>query len=195
MSSVNRSTFLRLFAFLLLSLSLAGVQAAPATAGPIVELKTSLGTITLQLDPAHAPLSTANFLSYVDKKFYDGTIFHRVIPGFMVQGGGFTPDLNEKPTQPPIHNESSNGLLNLRGTISMARTSDPDSATSQFFLNLVDNGALDPSAESAGYAVFGKIIGGLDVLDRIGQVQTATQGQYENVPVRPITLISARRKS
>ena len=153
-----------------------------------------MGTITIQLDAKHAPLSTANFLSYVDSKFYDGTIFHRIIPGFMVQGGGFTSDMTEKPTSQPIHNESTNGLKNLRGTISMARTNDPDSATSQFFLNLVDNPALDP-AGGPGYAVFGKIIGGLDVLDKMAQAPTTTKGSYENVPVDAITLISARRKS
>jgi peptidyl-prolyl cis-trans isomerase A (cyclophilin A) len=169
-------------------------QKAPAAADPIVVLKTSMGTITLQLDATHAPLSTANFLSYVDSKFYDGTIFHRIIPGFMVQGGGFTPDMTEKETQAPIHNEGTNGLRNLRGTISMARTSDPDSATSQFFLNLTDNAALDPTMDSPGYAVFGKIIGGLDVLDKMAMVPTTTKGPNENVPVTPVVLISARRK-
>jgi peptidyl-prolyl cis-trans isomerase A (cyclophilin A) len=190
MMAVNRSTFLRLLAVFVLILPLHAAQPAD----PIVVLKTSLGTITLQLDATHAPLSTSNFLTYVDSKFYDGTIFHRIIPGFMVQGGGFTPDMTEKPTQPAIHNESTNGLKNLRGTISMARTADPDSATSQFFLNLVDNPALDP-ADSAGYAVFGKIIDGLDVLDKMAQVPTTTKGEYENVPTEPVILISARRKS
>jgi peptidyl-prolyl cis-trans isomerase A (cyclophilin A) len=185
---MTRSLLLSLFALPLLALGLA------RGADPIVVLKTSMGTITLQLDATHAPLSTANFLDYVDKKFYDGTVFHRIIPGFMVQGGGFTPDMTEKPTGAPIHNESTNGLKNLRGTISMARTSDPDSATSQFFLNLVDNPALDPTAD-AGYAVFGKIIDGLDVLDKMATVPTTTKGEYENVPVDPVILISARRKS
>ena len=191
---MNRSTFLRLLASFVFLAPLAHAAPAPS-ADPIVELKTSLGTITLQLDAQHAPLSTANFLDYVNKKFYDGTIFHRVIPGFMVQGGGFTADMTEKPTAAPIHNESTNGLLNVVGTISMARTADPDSATSQFFLNLVDNGALDPSPGNPGYAVFGKIIGGMDVLSKIGQVPTTTKGEYENVPVDPVILISARQKS
>ena len=192
--AVNRSTFLRLFLAAFFCVPLLPIQAALMPKDPVVVLKTSMGTITIQLDAKHAPLSTANFLSYVDAKFYDGTIFHRIIPGFMVQGGGFTPDMTEKPTQSPIHNESMNGIKNLRGTISMARTSDPDSATSQFFLNLVDNPALDP-ADGAGYAVFGKIIGGLDVLDKMAQVPTTTKGSYENVPVDAVTLISARRKS
>jgi peptidyl-prolyl cis-trans isomerase A (cyclophilin A) len=190
---MNRSHFLRLFAAFVF-VSTLGLRAAQP-ADPIVEIKTSLGTITLQLDATHAPLSTANFISYVESKFYDGTIFHRIIPGFMVQGGGFTPEMTEKPTQPAIHNESTNGLKNLRGTISMARTSNPDSATSQFFLNLVDNAALDPTSDGGpGYAVFGKIIGGLDVLDKIAQVPTTTRGEYENVPVTPVVLISAQQK-
>jgi peptidyl-prolyl cis-trans isomerase A (cyclophilin A) len=190
---MNRSVFLRFLVALIFCAAFPALRAAQP-ADPVVELKTNLGTITIQLDATHAPLSTANFLTYVDQKFYDGTIFHRIIPGFMVQGGGFTQDMTEKPTGAPIHNESTNGLKNLRGTISMARTSDPDSATSQFFLNLVDNAALDP-ADGPGYAVFGKIIGGLDVLDKMGQVPTTTKGEYENVPVDPVILISARRKS
>jgi peptidyl-prolyl cis-trans isomerase A (cyclophilin A) len=193
MISVNRSIFIRFLVASILCILFVPLRAAQP-ADPVVVLKTSLGTITIQLDATHAPLSTSNFLSYVDSKFYDGTIFHRIIPGFMVQGGGFTADMTEKPTQAAIHNESTNGLKNLRGTISMARTSDPDSATSQFFLNLVDNAALDP-AGGPGYAVFGKIIGGLDVLDKMAQVPTTTKGQYENVPVEPVTLISVRRKS
>jgi len=194
MPAVNRSTFLRFLASLLVIGSFAWAQSARA-ADPVVVMKTSMGTIKIQLDATHAPLSTANFIAYVDKKFYDGTIFHRVIPGFMVQGGGFTKDMTEKPTMPPIHNEGTNGLKNVRGTICMARTSDPDSATSQFFLNLVDNGALDPTPDSAGYAVFGKIISGLDVIDKMAQVPTTTAGPYENVPVTPIVIISVRRES
>jgi peptidyl-prolyl cis-trans isomerase A (cyclophilin A) len=190
MASVHRRRFLCLFTSFALLVSL-----ARAADGPLVELKTSMGVITLQLDPVHAPLSTANFLDYVDKKFYDGTIFHRIIPDFMVQGGGFNPDMTERPTSAPIHNESTNGLQNLRGTISMARTSNPDSATSQFFLNLVDNASLDPTPGTPGYAVFGKIVGGLDVLDKMAKVPTATRGPYDNVPVDPVILISARRKS
>jgi peptidyl-prolyl cis-trans isomerase A (cyclophilin A) len=192
---VKPSTFLQIAASFLLAASFAWAQPVHA-ADPVVVFKTSMGEIDIQLDPAHAPLSTANFLSYVDKKFYDGTIFHRIIPGFMVQGGGFTPDLKQKDTQPPIRNEASNGLHNLRGTISMARTSDPDSATSQFFLNLVDNSnKLDPGmGDPSGYAVFGKIIKGLDVIDKMAQAPTTTKGPYGDVPVKDVVLISARRK-
>jgi peptidyl-prolyl cis-trans isomerase A (cyclophilin A) len=191
---VNRSIFLRLLASILLLGSFAWAQSARA-ADPVVVIKTSMGTIKVQLDAMHAPLSTSNFLSYVDKKFYDGTIFHRVIPGFMIQGGGFTSDMAEKPAQPPIHNEGTNGLKNMRGTIAMARTSDPDSATSQFYLNLVDNGALDATSDTPGYAVFGKVISGLDVMDKIAAVPTTTSGMNENVPVKPVTIISIRRES
>jgi peptidyl-prolyl cis-trans isomerase A (cyclophilin A) len=168
---------------------------AARAADPAVVIKTSMGSITVQLDPAHAPKTVANFLSYVDKKAYDGTIFHRVIPGFMVQGGGFKPDMSEISYDAPVVNEAaSSGLKNLRGTISMARTSDPDSATAQFFLNLVDNGMLDPNEQSPGYTVFGKITDGLDVIDKIAQVQTQTVGMNENVPVKTVTIVSIRRK-
>jgi peptidyl-prolyl cis-trans isomerase A (cyclophilin A) len=193
MTNVNRSTFLKVVACSLLTATFAWTQPAQA-ADPVVVLKTSLGAITIQLDPTHAPDTTANFLAYVDNKFYDGTIFHRVIPGFVAQGGGFTPDMTEKPTKPPVHNESSNGLRNWRGTISMARTPDPDSATSQFFLNLGNNTSLDPTMDGPGYAVFGKIIGGLDVLDKIAQVPTTTKGPYGDVPVDPVIIISATRQ-
>jgi peptidyl-prolyl cis-trans isomerase A (cyclophilin A) len=187
---VKRSFFLKIVGLLVLATSIAlPVQAAD----PVVVLKTSMGSITIQLDPKNAPISTANFLAYVDSKAYDGTIFHRVIPGFMIQGGGFKPDMTEISYQAPIKNEASNGLKNLRGTISMARTSDPDSATAQFFLNLVDNASLDPNDSSAGYAVFGKITDGLDVIDKIAQVETTTMGQNENVPTKPVLIISARR--
>lgn len=215
MTNVNRSIFLPLLTRFLPLLCVAALLSAcqpntssesntaaqqqptaPQPANPVVVLTTSMGTISIELDATHAPLSTSNFLAYVDKKFYDGTIFHRVIPGFMAQGGGFTQDMTEKPTDAPIHNESTNGLKNLRGTISMARTSNPDSATSQFFLNFVDNGALDaPPDGGPGYAVFGKIISGMDVLDKMAQVPTTTKGEYENVPAQPIILISARRQS
>ena len=190
---MNRTTFLSIVATFVVIASFAWAPPASA-ADPVVVLKTSMGEIDLQLDPKNAPISTANFLAYVKDKFYDGTIFHRIIPGFVVQGGGFTPDMTEKPTKAPIKNEATNGLKNLRGTISMARTNDPDSATSQFFLNLVDNGALDPGMNGAGYAVFGKITKGLDVLDKMAQVPTATVGQFENVPTKPVVLISATVK-
>ncbi|MCE0483797.1 MAG: peptidylprolyl isomerase [Methylacidiphilales bacterium] len=190
----------------MVALSFAWAPRAMA-ADPVVVVKTSMGEIDIQLDPKNAPATTANFLAYVKNKFYDGTIFHRIIPGFVVQGGGFTADMNQKPTMPPIKNEASNGLHNLRGTISMARTNDPNSATSQFFLNLLDNTStgktptgdptvnLDPGGVSPdGYAVFGKITKGLDVLDKMAKVQTTTVGPYENVPVTPVMLISARMK-
>jgi len=192
MVTVNRSTFLQIVGSLVAAASFACAQPVKA-ADPVVVLKTSEGTIEIQLDPKNAPVTTANFLAYVDKKFYDGTIFHRVVRGFVAQGGGMTPDGTEKPTDAPIKNEAANGLHNVRGTISMARTNDPDSATSQFFLNFVDNstGKLDPGGFSPeGYAVFGKIIKGLDVLDKM----EALAGPGDGPPTQPILLISARRK-
>ena len=199
---MNRSTFLRLIASFVLVTTFAWAQPAQAK-DPVVVLKTSEGTIEITLDPTHAPISTKNFLAYVDKKFYDGTIFHRVIPNFVDQGGGMTADMQEKPTDAPIKNEASNGLHNLRGTISMARTNDPDSATSQFFLNLVDNTAtgklpsgepannLDPGGVSPdGYAVFGKITKGIDVIDKIAAIPTGPG----DVPTKQVIIISATRK-
>ena len=189
---VKRSTFLSVIATFAVAATFAWAQPAHA-ADPVVVLKTSLGEIDIQLDPTHAPISTANFLAYVDKKFYDGTIFHRVVRGFVAQGGGMTPDGQQKPTAAPIKNEATNGLHNVRGTISMARTSDPDSATSQFFLNFVDNstGKLDPGGFSPeGYAVFGKITKGLDVLDKM----EALAGPGDGPPTQEILLISAKRK-
>jgi peptidyl-prolyl cis-trans isomerase A (cyclophilin A) len=194
LNGVNRPTFLRCFALAAFAFSFALARPAQAD-DPVVVLKTSMGTITVQLDPEHAPLSTANFLDYVKKGFYDGTVFHRVIPGFMVQGGGFTADMTEKPAGAPIKNEGTNGLHNLRGTIAMARTSDPDSATAQFYINVVDNGALDATPDAPGYAVFGKVIGGMDVVDKIVGVPTTTKGMNENVPVDAVTLVNAKRKS
>jgi peptidyl-prolyl cis-trans isomerase A (cyclophilin A) len=202
MIRVKRSTFLQVIASVVFAASFAWAQPAQA-ADPVVVLKTSVGTIEIQLDPKTAPISTANFLAYVDKKFYDGVIFHRDIPGFVVQGGGFTADMQEKPTDAPIKNEATNGLHNLRGTISMARTNVPDSATSQFFLNLVDNTAtgkrpngdpatnLDPGGVSPeGYAVFGKITKGVDVIDKIAAIPTGPG----DVPQKQIVIITARRK-
>jgi len=164
---------------------------APAQANPIVVFKTSMGTIEVQLDPDHAPLSAQNFLSYVRKGQYNGTVFHRVIPKFMIQGGGFTKDMVQKPTGPGIKNESNNGLKNARGTIAMARTSDPDSATCQFFINVVDNAGLDYQPGRPGYAVFGKVVSGMDVVDKIRNVPTQTVGGFQNVPAQPVVIESA----
>jgi cyclophilin family peptidyl-prolyl cis-trans isomerase len=162
----------------------------------VVVLETSQGNITIELDPEKAPITVQNFLRYVDNGFFDGTIFHRVIPGFMIQGGGFTADMREKPTERPIKNEASNGLTNARGTIAMARTNDPDSATAQFFINLVDNArGLDPRPGSAGYTVFGRVIEGMEVVDAIAQVRTGTRGFHQDVPVEAITITDARRRT
>lgn len=150
---------------------------------PVVVLETTQGTITLQLDPARAPQTTENFLRYVRAGHYDGTVFHRVIPDFMIQGGGMTPDMREKRTNPPIRNESGNGLRNHRGTIAMARTLDPHSATAQFFINLKDNAFLDAQPGRPGYAVFGKVIDGMGTVDTVARLRTGTRGPHENVPV------------
>lgn len=162
---------------------------------PAVVLSTSKGDITVELFPEQAPVTVENFLSYVDGKFYDGTIFHRVVPGFVIQGGGFTADMEKKEPGEPIKNEASNGLKNLRGTLSMARTSAVDSATSQFFISLKDNEALDHRDETPrgfGYAVFGKVTGGMDVVDAIAGTETTTRGVYRNVPAEPIAITTAK---
>jgi len=156
-----------------------------------VILETTKGSVTLALDDEKAPETVKNFLQYVQDGHYDGTIFHRVIDGFMIQGGGFTRDMNQKPTRDPIRNEATNGLRNLRGTIAMARTMVVDSATSQFFINLVDNGFLDyqsPTPQGFGYAVFGKVTDGMDVVDAIAKVKTGSVGPYENVPEEPVLI-------
>ena len=156
-----------------------------------VMMETSMGTITLELDDAKAPETVANFVRYAKDGHYDGTIFHRVIDGFMIQGGGFTKDMNQKETREPIRNEAMNGLKNLRGTIAMARTMVVDSATSQFFINLVDNDFLDfqnPSPQGFGYAVFGKVVDGMDVVDQIAKVKTGFAGPHQNVPEEAIVI-------
>jgi len=169
------------------------LAATPAsTQAPRVELDTSFGKIEIELDPVKAPVSSKNFLEYVDSGFYKNTIFHRVIPGFMVQGGGFTAQMVQKPTRDPIKNEASNGLHNVRGTLSMARTSNPNSATSQFFINVADNAFLDHGQRDFGYAVFGKVVKGMDVADKISQVQSHNVGPYQNVPSKPIVILSAK---
>jgi peptidyl-prolyl cis-trans isomerase B (cyclophilin B) len=164
-------------------------------ASPRVVLETSLGDITLELDRAKAPMTTENFLSYVTSGHYDGTIFHRVIPDFMIQGGGFSEEMRQKPTVAPIVNEADNGLKNRRGTVAMARTGEPHSATAQFFINLKDNGFLDHTAKTErgwGYTVFGKVVEGMDVVDKIATVKTGTRGGHENVPADAIVIAEAR---
>jgi len=185
-------------------LSFAGLPAAAlilmssqvaAAESPRVELKTGLGSIVLELYPDKAPKSVANFLQYVNDGFYDGTIFHRVIDGFMIQGGGFTPDFDQKETREPIENEAANGLQNTTGTIAMARTGDPHSATAQFFINVADNDFLNhtaPTPQGWGYAVFGKVVEGMDVVDKIRQVATEQRGPFEGVPATPVVIESAR---
>lgn len=162
-----------------------------------VEMKTSLGEIVLELNREKAPRSVENFLHYVDERFYDGTIFHRVIANFMIQGGGFTPDMKQKrPTRPPVENEWRNGLKNVRGSVAMARTANPDSATCQFFINTVDNPKLDqPLSGGAGYAVFGNVVRGMETVDKIRAVTTTTKVPHQNVPIEPVVIESARRLS
>ena len=160
----------------------------------MVIFSTSQGDITIELFSEEAPVTVKNFLDYVDAKFYDGTIFHRVIPGFMIQGGGFTDDMNQKPTRAPIENEADNGVKNARGTLSMARTSDIHSATSQFFINLKDNAFLDHGARDFGYAVFGRVAEGMDVVDKIAGVKTGNRGPHSDVPMETVVTNTARRK-
>jgi peptidyl-prolyl cis-trans isomerase A (cyclophilin A) len=174
-------------------LPMAGGATAADEDHPVVVIDTSMGPITVELDRAKAPISVDNFLKYVDAGFYNGTIFHRVIPDFMVQGGGMDENMREKKTNAPIKNEGGNGLKNLRGTIAMARTSVPDSASSQFFVNLKDNAFLDRAnaQDRVGYAVFGKVTNGMDVVDKIAKVRTGSQ----DVPTEVIVIKSAKRKS
>ncbi len=155
---------------------------------PRVRIVTNKGTIVVELDREKAPITVSNFLRYVDDGFYDGTLFHRVVPGFVIQGGGFLPGLVRKDTRPPIINESNNGLSNVRGTIAMARTNDPDSATSQFFINLVDNTSLDYAPDRPGYAVFGRVIEGMDVVDAIAEVETTSRNGFNDVPVEDVVI-------
>src|SRR5262245_26568504 len=159
----------------------------------MLQFKTSKGSFTVQLFDKQAPVSVANFLKYVDQGYFDGTIFHRVIPQFMIQGGGLTADMSNKKGNPPIKNEATNGLKNKRGTLAMARTNDIDSATSQFFINLVDNDFLDHKPGSFGYAVFGRVDSGMEVVDAIAAVKTGNKGRYQDVPTETVTIESARR--
>ncbi len=160
----------------------------------MIVLKTNFGEIQLELDHQKAPLTAANFEQYVKDGFYDGVIFHRVINGFMIQGGGFEPGMKQKPTRTPIQNEANNGLKNLNGTIAMARTMDPHSATAQFFINVKDNDFLNhtaPTAQGWGYAVFGKVVGGMDVVDRIKAVRTGSKAGHQDVPVEDVVIEKA----
>lgn len=160
----------------------------------MVVLKTTHGEIVIELYSDKAPVTVENFLAYVDAGHYDGTIFHRVLPKFMVQGGGFTEDMKEKANRAPIKNEADNGLKNERGTLAMARTQDVNSATAQFFINLADNAFLDHGGRDFGYAVFGKVTEGMKVVDKIAAVKTADRGAFEGVPVKPVIIESARRQ-
>ena len=176
----------------LVILSAAAASPAAMSADPQVDLKTSAGTIRLELYPAKAPKTVENFLQYVKDGHYNGTIFHRVIPNFMIQGGGMTPDMNQKKTRPPIPIESKNGLKNEIGTVAMARTSDPNSATAQFFINVNNNSFLDyPGQDGHGYTVFGKVVGGMDVVNKIVSVPTGNQGMHQHVPRTPVIIESA----
>jgi cyclophilin family peptidyl-prolyl cis-trans isomerase len=182
----------------LLGVMLCGVlySQTEAFAGTKVLMKTSAGDITIELNDTEAPNTVANFLKYVDSKHYDGTIFHRVIKGFMVQGGGYTADMQDKTTQAPIKNEANNGLMNDRGTLAMARTNDPHSATAQFFINTVNNGFLNyksASMQGWGYCVFGKVVEGMDAVDKIEAVQTGNKGGMQDVPIETVEIISVTR--
>ena len=170
---------------------LMGFAALQAQAETRAVIDTNMGKIELSLDEKKAPKTVANFVSYAEKGFYNNTIFHRVIDGFMIQGGGFTADMQQKPTDKAISNEADNGLKNSIGTIAMARTANPNSATSQFFINVADNDFLNrknASAQGAGYAVFGKVSGGMDVVNRIAKVETTDQAYHQNIPVKPVVI-------
>jgi cyclophilin family peptidyl-prolyl cis-trans isomerase len=166
-----------------------------AAGNPKVEMETSKGKIVIELFAGNTPVTVKNFLNYVDTKFYDGTIFHRVIPNFMIQGGGFTADMKRKSAGAPIKNEADNGLKNDRGTIAMARTGDPHSATAQFFINTINNDSLNHKSKTQqgwGYVVFGKVISGMDVVDAISSVKTVTRGSYRDVPAETIEIQNAQ---
>lgn len=177
---------------LLTFVALSPASIAKIKPNPRVVLETNLGDITVELYTKKAPITTQNFLNYVNSGFYNGLIFHRVIPDFVIQGGGFTKNMTLKQPEAPIKNEANNGLLNHRGTLSMARTSAPDSATSQFFINLKNNQSLDYSEQNPGYAVFGKVIHGMDVVDKIANSATVSYDMYQNVPTTPIIIKTAK---
>jgi peptidyl-prolyl cis-trans isomerase A (cyclophilin A) len=189
---MNRRIFSGISLLLLLVCGAVSITVADAAEKqPVVLMETGMGSIKIRLDQKKAPVTVNNFLEYVKRGFYKGTIFHRVIPGFMVQGGGFTADLREKRTNAPIKNEAGNGLKNDRGTIAMARTGDPDSATAQFFINVVNNNGLNrPLPDGFGYAVFGRVISGMDVVDRIARVKTGMRMGMGDVPETPVVIRS-----
>lgn len=185
----------KLIAVVMLTLFAAGIAVAAESPNPVVVMETSKGTVRMELFLKEAPVSVRNFLGYVKSGFYNGTIFHRVIREFMIQGGGFTPDLQQKPTGAAIRNEATNGLKNQRGTLAMARTGVVDSATSQFYINLVDNQFLDhrnTSMQGYGYAVFGRVTDGMDVVDRIARVRTGFSPGFENLPDEPVVIKSIK---
>jgi peptidyl-prolyl cis-trans isomerase B (cyclophilin B) len=186
----------RVFLLTLAAVALGGSSSLAADKNPVVIMETSMGKIKIELFQEKAPKTVKNFLDYVDDKFYDDTIFHRVIPKFMIQGGGMQAGLKEKKTKEAIVNESSNGEENKRGTIAMARTNDPDSATAQFFINLKDNDFLDKAnaRDKVGYCVFGKVIEGMDIVDKIAKVETGSRGGHDDVPVEDVTIKSVRRE-
>jgi len=191
---MQRRSLTRLLACAALVLGTALPAAAQKNAAPRVKLETSMGNIVLELDAQKAPKTVANFVQYVKDKHYDGTVFHRVIDGFMIQGGGFTADMQQKPTRAPIQNEADNGLKNLPLTVAMARTMEPHSASAQFFINVADNRSLNhtqPTLNGWGYAVFGKVVAGADVVDKIRQVRTGNRGMFQDVPTTPVTIIKA----
>ena len=184
--------FFTLFAGLTLGGAVVAGNPGALDPAPHVALKTNMGEIVLELNQEKAPKSVANFLQYVNSGFYKGTVFHRVIDGFMIQGGGFDKNMKQKTTKPAIQNEAKNGLQNVTYSIAMARTGDPHSATSQFFINVSDNGALDyPGRDGFGYTVFGKVVSGMDVVDKIKAVPVADKGPHQNVPVTPVVIESA----
>lgn len=181
-----------IIAVVMVALSACTVLAA-GNRNPVVLMRTTLGNVKLELFEKEAPVSVGNFLGYVKNGFYNDTLFHRVIPGFMIQGGGFTTDLTQKATRAPIRNEAANGLKNMRGTLAMARTAIPDSATAQFFINVVDNSMLNrPNPDGHGYAVFGKVIEGMDVVDRISTVKTGFYRGFQDVPVNQVCIVSIK---
>ncbi len=184
-----RSTLRRL----VLSVAAGAIVSSAAIAAPSVEMQTSMGTIVIEFDSEKAPKTVQNFLQYTKDGFYNGTIFHRVIDGFMIQGGGMTKDMGEKPTAAQLFNEAKNGLKNQRGTIAMARRAEPHSATAQFFINHKDNAMLDyPGQDGWGYAVFGKVVQGMDVVDKIAKVPTGNRSMHQNVPVEPVLIQSVK---